>query len=132
MTKTLPVMLMAAAIGLATTATAEAAITVTNATSRSVWVTIYNAVGQGIYSGCLRSGARLPMGGGVGTATGPGASIYVRGELKEQVGCGGRTLSDTGRGMPVILTNDTRRWFAMGGNTLNLTSVEQAAPAQTN
>lgn len=58
-------------------------------TGHSVWITVYNAVGNISAYGCVPPGVTTKVGGYV-----PGLSYKVRGEVKENLDCGGRTLFD--------------------------------------
>lgn len=58
-------------------------------TGHAVWVTVYNAIGNIGDSGCVQPGEAITFSGYI-----PGPSYRVRGEVKENLNCGGRTLFD--------------------------------------
>ena len=93
-------LLAAAAIGAAGAGAARADVILYNNAPKSVWFTIYGPVGNGIGHGCLATGENITKRYSVPNDGATGGIVYVRGELKENADCGGRTLSDTGRGSP--------------------------------
>lgn len=97
----------AAAILLASAGIAHAGkYTVINKTDKSVWISVYNGLGRGLFAQCLLAGNSVS--GSILT----GEILYVRGELKESHNsCVAKTLSDTGKGPPIIIGKDTVKFF---------------------
>lgn len=61
----------------------------TNHLDRSVWFTVYNAIGQISDVGCAKPGQKL-----IFSIYAPPFSYGVRGEVKENKDCSGRTFDD--------------------------------------
>lgn len=97
----------AAAILLASSGIAHAyQYRVINRTDKPVWVSAYDATGGHNFTRCVLAG------NSVSQRAKQREIVYVRGELKDsRTTCNGKTLSDTGKGPPISVGNDTVKFF---------------------